>query len=81
MFELRKIKEQGKKESEVATTGGMISATESKKGFATLPTIWIYNKSLEQIRSFGAELGLSPSTRTRIKTPEFEDADEDLFTK
>ena len=88
--ELKMIREAGKKRSEVPTHGGLISGGELVKdkdgkerrtGYKTRPYVWVYNKSLEQIRSFGAEFGLSPSTRTRIRTADLEDADDDLFTK
>jgi P27 family predicted phage terminase small subunit len=80
-YELKKIKTQNLKESEVPTTGGMVDQAETKKGYTTLPAVWIYNKSLEQIRSFGSEFGLSPSSRTRIKTSDLDDGDDDLLTR
>jgi len=47
----------------------------------TSPYVWIYNKALEQIRSFGSEFGLSPSSRTRIKVVKPDEDEDDLFTK
>ena len=80
MAELKKLKEAGLKEKDTPTMGGMISGGKGK-GYYTLPYVWIYNKSLEQIRSFGSEFGLSPSSRTRIKVSDLDDGDDDLFTE
>ena len=74
------IKAKGQKEKDVPTSGGMIGGGKNKN-YYTLPYVWIYNKSLEQIRSFGSEFGLSPSARTRIKVSEIDDAEDDLFTR
>jgi len=78
--ELKMIKAKGQKEKDVPTSGGMIGGSKSKAYF-TLPYVWIYNKSLEQIRSFGSEFGLSPSARTRIKVSDIDDTEDDLFTR
>jgi P27 family predicted phage terminase small subunit len=32
------------------------------------PWLWVSNKAMEQMQKFGQELGLSPASRTRIKT-------------
>lgn len=79
--ELKSIKAAGKKESETPTSGGMIGGGKNNKNYYTLPYVWIYNKSLEQIRSFGAEFGLSPSGRTRLKAADFDDDNDDDLTK
>lgn len=77
--ELKAIKDAGGKESLTPTMGGMITGGKGKT-YSTLPYVWIFNKSLEQIRSFGSEFGLSPSSRTKIKVPDNDDPHEDLFT-
>jgi phage terminase small subunit len=93
-YELKQFKEKGVKESEFPTKAGIILGGETyevvkkdgtkhknRKAYSTTPYIWIYNKCLEQIRSFGAEFGLSPSSRTRIKVSDLDDDDEDLLTR
>ena len=88
-LEMKAAQAKGIKPSEQPMMGGMISSVKAKneKGefkstgkFNTLPYVWIYNKCLEQLRSFGAEFGLSPSSRTRIKVDDTED-DDYLLTK
>ena len=39
-----------------------------------------FNKALEQILKFGTEFGLSPSSRSRIRTNPDSGDDDDLFT-
>ena len=60
--------------------GGMITKTPAG-AWQTSPYVWIYNKSLEQIRSFGSEFGLSPSSRTKIKVVKPDTEDDDIFTQ
>jgi P27 family predicted phage terminase small subunit len=88
-LEKRKVKQEGIREIDHPMMGGMISGQKkfNKDGKAvstgkynTLPYVWIYNKCLEQLRSFGAEFGLSPSSRTRIKVDDLEDDDYLLTT-
>ena len=79
-LELRAVKAKGLKPGEHPMMGGMISKGEGKGKFNTLPYVWIYNKCLEQLRSFGSEFGLSPSSRTRIKVEDLEDDDYLLTT-
>ena len=88
-LEARAVKSKGIKSSDHPMMGGMIAGVKilDKDGKAistgkynTLPYVWIYNKCLEQLRSFGAEFGLSPSSRTRIKVEDTEDDDYLLTT-
>jgi P27 family predicted phage terminase small subunit len=52
-------------EEELAKTGPVV---KSPAGFAVLnPWLSVSNKALEQLLRFGAELGLSPASRQRVK--------------
>lgn len=70
------IKENRKKNEKA---GGMITQT-STGAYQTSPYVWIYNKALEQIRSFGSEFGLSPSSRTKIKVIKPDKEEDSNFT-
>jgi P27 family predicted phage terminase small subunit len=53
-------------EEELAKTGPVV---KSPAGFAVLnPWLSVSNKALEQLLRFGAELGLSPASRQRVKS-------------
>ena len=71
-----KMIKAGRKRNEDA--GGMITKTPTG-AFQTVPYVWIYNKSLEQIRSFGSEFGLSPSSRTKIRVVKSDAEKDDNF--
>jgi P27 family predicted phage terminase small subunit len=43
------------------------------------PYVSILNQGLKQMRAWAAELGLTPSSRTRVQTIEREEADDDLL--
>jgi P27 family predicted phage terminase small subunit len=43
------------------------------------PYVSISNKALEQMRAFMGELGLTPSSRTRIVAPRLDDVDDPNF--
>ena len=70
------IKEGHKKNK---SSGGLIMQT-STGAWQTTPMVWIYNKALEQIRSFGSEFGLSPSSRTKIKVVKPDKGEDHNFT-
>ena len=73
-----KMIKKARKGNEAA--GGLIVKTPTG-ALQTSPYVWIYNKALEQIRSFGSEFGLSPSSRTRIKVVKPDEDEDDIFTK
>ncbi len=53
-------------EEALAATGPVV---KSPAGFAVLnPWLSVSNKAAEQLARFGAELGLSPASRTRVKS-------------
>ena len=44
------------------------AVTERTGGYVTTsPVLWVANKAMDQMNRFGAELGLTPASRTRIR--------------
>jgi P27 family predicted phage terminase small subunit len=72
------IKQQRKEGAKLS--GGLIMQTPTG-AYQTNPYVWIYNKALEQIRNFGSEFGLSPSSRTRIKVVKPDTDENTIFTE
>jgi len=57
----------GQKVTTKTKRDGTIEETKSGGNVITSPYLWVSNKAFEQMRKIGAELGLSPSARSRIK--------------
>lgn len=58
------------------------SIVKSPSGYPMMnPHLSVANKALNQLRQLAGELGLSPSSRTRISTPPARDAEQDAFAE